>query len=66
MGARAVAIFGPTDPARNGPYHGDAIVLRGENTVTSYSRQDVTDPSLLAIEVDTVFEAVRRFAGATA
>jgi heptosyltransferase-1 len=64
LGARAVAIFGPTDPVRNGPYHGDAIVLRAENTVTTYTRKDVSDRSLLAIEVDSVFEAVRHFAGA--
>ena len=28
LGTPAVALFGPTDPARNGPYRTDDIVLR--------------------------------------
>lgn len=41
LGKPGVAIFGPTDPARNGPYllHGGPIfVLRSQNAVTSYKR----------------------------
>ncbi|HTS74610.1 MAG TPA: glycosyltransferase family 9 protein [Bryobacteraceae bacterium] len=34
-----VAIFGPTDPARNGPYGGSLRVLRSPLAVTSYSRR---------------------------
>jgi ADP-heptose:LPS heptosyltransferase len=63
LGARAVAIYGPTDPARNGPFRGASIVLRATDAVTSYTRKDVADPSLLEITVDSVFEAVQRFAG---
>jgi heptosyltransferase-1 len=69
LGTRAVAIFGPTDPARNGPYpmgnpseknsSGD-IVLRSPNAATTYKRGDRPDPSILEIDVDTVFDAVRR------
>ena len=33
-----VAIFGPTDPARNGPYGGSLRVLRPGDAVTSYKR----------------------------
>jgi heptosyltransferase-1 len=66
LGAHAVAIFGPTDPARNGPYRSDSIVLRSQIAVTTYSRKDLVDPSLLAIEVGTVFDAVHGFAGVTA
>jgi len=33
-----VAIFGPTDPARNGPYGGTLRVLRAEGAVTTYKR----------------------------
>jgi heptosyltransferase-1 len=69
LGTPAVALFGPTDPARNGPYRfgsavGNAspidIVLRSSRAVTSYKRGDQPDPSMLEIEVDAVFEAVRR------
>jgi heptosyltransferase-1 len=69
LGTPAVAVFGPTDPARNGPYRlenrsGNAspidIVLRSANAVTTYKRGGEAAPSILEIDVDTVFEAVRR------
>ena len=84
LGAPAVALFGPTDPARNGPYHvfphaayppgagqpiahvGDDIVLRTANSITTHARNDQTDPSMLAIDVDSVLDAVRRRIGAVA
>ncbi len=34
-----VAIFGPTDPARNGPYGGSLRVLRSAAAVTTYKRR---------------------------
>lgn len=69
IGTPAVAIFGPTDPARNGPYRfGDRsriaapvdIVLRSPHAVTTYKRGDQAAPSILGIQIDTVFDAVRR------
>jgi heptosyltransferase-1 len=33
-----VAIFGPTDPARNGPYGGSLLVLRSAGAITTYKR----------------------------
>ncbi len=65
LGTPAVALFGPTDPARNGPYRagarpGNDIVLRSPHAVTSYKRGDQPDPSLLEIEVEDVFDAVCR------
>jgi heptosyltransferase-1 len=80
LGTPAVALFGPTDPARNGPYRGafDAgaasgddtdpgdgdIVIRSPKSVTSHSRNHHTDPSMLAISVESVFAAVHRRIGA--
>lgn len=64
LGTRAVALFGPTDPARNGPYRSEDIVLRAEGAVRDHSRRNETDPSMLAIGVDAVLEAVRRRIGA--
>jgi heptosyltransferase-1 len=69
LGTPVIAIFGPTDPARNGPYRmggqpGNAspldIVLRSPNAVTTYKRGEQAAPSILEIGVDTVFDAVRR------
>ncbi len=65
LGTPVVALFGPTDPARNGPYRPGAdsdkdIVLRGPHAVTTYKRDHRPDPSLLELEVAIVFDAVRR------
>lgn len=66
LGTPAVALFGPTDPARNGPYRTDDIVLRVPGTVRTHSRVDQTHPSMLKIQVNEVFDAVRRRLGVTA
>ncbi len=60
LGTPAVALFGPTDPARNGPYPPGEIVLRSLKAVTTYGRSDTTDPSLLELSVEAVFAAVKR------
>jgi heptosyltransferase-1 len=49
LGKPGVALFGPTDPARNGPYGGSIKVLRDANAVTSYHRRDEPDASMRAI-----------------
>jgi len=64
LGTPAVALFGPTDPARNGPYSRKEIVLRSPNAVTTYKRGESTDPSFLDLSVDQVFDAVQRRLGA--
>jgi lipopolysaccharide heptosyltransferase I len=76
LGTPVVALFGPTNPARNGPYRNlsssasaaqssyrqdsQDIVLRAPNVVTTHSRQGRTHPSMLELQVDVVFEAVHR------
>lgn len=55
-----VAIFGPTDPARNGPYGNPSIVLRDPASKTSLSHTSKADPGLLNITVDQVISAARR------
>lgn len=54
-----VAIYGPTDPARNGPYGTTFTVLRAPCAVTSYKRQPVIDPSMAAISAQQVLEALK-------
>lgn len=44
-----VAIYGPTDPARNGPYGGTIRVLRTPDAPTDYSRGTAPHASMLAI-----------------
>jgi heptosyltransferase I len=55
-----VAIFGPTDPARNGPYGTRSIVLRSSESVTSHARRPEPDEGLLAIGSDAVVAAAEK------
>lgn len=55
-----VALFGPTDPGRNGPY-GDTIpVIRAENVATTYRRDYTIHPSMAQISADRVVDALLR------
>jgi len=54
-----VAIFGPTDPARNGPYGTQSVVLRNPASPTTHARRAQPDEGLLEISVDAVVEAAR-------
>ena len=55
-----VAIFGPTDPARNGPYGTRSIMLRAPSSLTSLSHTGGPDPGLLSITTDEVIAAARQ------
>jgi heptosyltransferase I len=54
-----VAIFGPTDPARNGPYGTRSVVLRNPESVTSHIRRSQPEEGMLGISVDAVVDAAR-------
>jgi heptosyltransferase-1 len=54
LGKPGVAIYGPTDPLRNGPYGGTIRVLRAGDAVTSYKRREETDASMMAITPEAV------------
>lgn len=54
-----VAIFGPTDPARNGPIGAGSVILRSGLSSTTYSRSSGPDPGLLAITPAEVISAAR-------
>jgi len=59
-----VALYGPTDPARNGPYGGSFTVIRTPEAVTSYKRMRQIAPSMRVIPPELVFEALEdRIAG---
>jgi heptosyltransferase-1 len=52
-----VAIFGPTDPARNGPYGTKSMVLRSAASLTSHARISQPEIGLLQIGADAVVQA---------
>jgi heptosyltransferase-1 len=54
------AIYGPTDPARNGPYGTRSIVLRSAASVTSHARRAEADKGMLGIGSEAVVEAAGR------
>jgi heptosyltransferase-1 len=53
-----VAIFGPTDPSRNGPYGGTIRVLRTAGVATTYKRSAESHDSMRAISPQEVIEAM--------
>jgi heptosyltransferase-1 len=62
-----VAIFGPTDPARNGPYGTRSVVLRNPASMTTHARNPRTDEAMLGIGVEEVVSSAQALlAGKTA
>ena len=58
LGKPGVAIYGPTDPARHGPYGDCFTVLRSASAKTSYRRSAEPDSSMRAISPDQVTQAL--------
>ncbi len=58
LGKPGVALFGPTDPVRNGPYGGSLRVLRWPAAQTTYKRLDAIDESMRRITPQEVFESL--------
>lgn len=64
VGTPVVALFGPTDPARNGPYALDArrmeVVHHPELGIRTYKHEAQPSPAMLAITVEEATSAVDR------
>jgi heptosyltransferase-1 len=60
LGIPVVAIFGPTNPARNGPFGTRSMVLRSAASPTTHSRRAQPDPGILEISSDEVVAAARK------
>jgi heptosyltransferase I len=60
LGVPVVAIFGPTDPARNGPFGTRARVLRSPASSTSYQHVFQPDDGLLEVSSGQVVAAARQ------
>ena len=52
-----VGLFGPTDPARNGPYGTQSRVLRHSSSRVDHSRHVQTEEGLMQITTEEVVEA---------
>lgn len=55
-----VGIYGPTDPARNGPYETTSRVLRHAASIRDHTRRAEPEWGLLTISVEDVMVAVRK------
>ncbi len=58
LGKPGLALFGPTDPARNGPYGDSLRVLRAAGAATTYKRGTSIDSSMQDLSPQHVFEAL--------
>lgn len=57
LGRPVVGLFGPTDPARNGPYGTRSRVLRHASSQKDHTRHAETEQGLMQITTDEVTEA---------
>jgi heptosyltransferase-1 len=62
LGIPIVAIYGPTDPARNGPYapsgsNAPIVVLRSQASITDHARRREPEPGMLQITPQHVIAA---------
>ena len=58
-----VGLFGPTDPARTGPFGTRAVPLRNPESKTTFSHHRNPDAGLLKISVEDTVAAVRWLLG---
>jgi heptosyltransferase-1 len=63
LGVPVVAIFGPTDPARNGPYGTRSVVLRSPSSTTTHARRPQPDEGMLEVGIEAVVAAALKLAG---
>ncbi|MGH9689931.1 MAG: glycosyltransferase family 9 protein [Candidatus Acidiferrales bacterium] len=65
LGTPVVGLFGPTDPARNGPYGSKEVTVRNPRFCeTTYRRGKTYSRAMLSIAVEQVLEAVAQRLGA--
>ena len=55
-----IGIFGPTNPARNGPFGTRSIVLRSDSSLTSYQHVATQEAGMLEISTEQVIGAARQ------
>ena len=60
LGTRVVALFGPTDPARNGPLPRGAVLRNATAEESTYKRGKAYAATMLSVSVEQVLEAAER------
>lgn len=55
-----VTMFGPTNPARNGPFGTRSAILRSANSTTDHTRYSEPEQGLLEISARAVIAAARK------
>ncbi len=60
LGVPVVGLYGPTDPARNGPVGSANIVLRHATSETSHRRHRETEGGLMSISAEEAITAARQ------
>jgi heptosyltransferase-1 len=63
LGIPIVALYGPTDPARTGPFGTRAIALRHPESETTFSHHRETEAGLMKITAEEVISAARHLLG---
>ena len=63
LGRPVVGIYGPTDPARNGPFHCPNRVLRHPESVRDHARRSEPEAGLLTITPEAVTDAALELLG---
>ncbi len=63
LGVPVAAIYGPTNPARNGPFGAPCIALRSPESITDHSRRSEPEAGLLSISAEQVVMAAHRLLG---
>ena len=64
LGTPVIGLYGPTDPARNGPFSPGGVVVRKAGYETTYKRGREFSDAMLAISVNDVLKAIEcRMAG---
>jgi len=63
LGKPVVGIYGPTDPARNGPWGVPFRVLRHPESRRDHARRNAPEVGLLTIEPEEVLDAVDELMG---
>jgi heptosyltransferase-1 len=58
-----IGLFGPTDPARTGPFGAQAIALRHPESETTFSHHSKTEAGLMKITAEEVVSAARHLLG---
>lgn len=65
VGVPVVGLYGPTDPARTGPFGTQTIALRHPESETTFSHHSHTEAGLLKITAEEVISAARHLLGSS-